>query len=375
MAIDTVYAKSEILAQKSAEDLLDYIKNNDEIFINWKKYILHCMEILGLTYAKLASMTGFSKNTIKSWCTEGIMPKNRDMFIKLAFGLNLDIEHTNELLTKYGKYSELYAKDLYDAIVIYVLNKRRSNPENPMYQYEALGYWFDKFKDIRATRLVDGKLNLQTMTVGVYNSIIGIEQDADFEKYIYDNKDIFFSTYSELVEFIDEFIRIRKSELEDVNDDNPENKYSWHRIAKEKNLDQSFEKMLSELRNHGIVPKREKLIALGIHLNMVSSDINNMLSLAHMKELYARDKVESLLLYILRNAVLTDPDLELGKAMKYYYGATSRRFKKEYDETIKKYQEQEDAAEWGDDYIEDLAEYIRNQLTDLNLEEVIDKML
>lgn len=375
MGIDTVYAKNEVLAQKSGEDLLDYIKNNDEIFINWKKYIIHCMEMLGLTYAKFASMTGFSKNTIKSWCTEGTLPKNRDMFIKLAFGLNLDIEHTNELLTKYGKYSELYAKDLYDAIVIYVLNKRKNDLENPRYQYDALKYWFNKFEDIRSTRLVDSKFNLQTMTVGVYNSIISIDRDGDFEKYIYDNKDIFFSTYSELVEFIDEFIKIRKSELEDENDDNPENKYSWHRIAKERNLDQSFEKMLSELRNHGIVPKREKLIALGIHLNMVASDINNMLSLAHMKELYARDKVESMLLYLLRNAVLTDPDLELGKAMKYYYGASSRRFKKEYDATIKKYQEQEDIPEWGDDYIEDLAEYIRRQLTDLNLEEVIEQML
>ena len=372
MDTNTLYVKKCVLSQKSAMDLITFIDNNKSDFLDWQRYINYQVEMRGCSYERFAKQTGFSKNTIKNWCVNGTMPQNRYMFIKLAFGLGLDVEQTNKLLTQHGKYSALYAKDLYDSIVIYVLNKRLVDKDNEKYQYKYLHHWFEKFKEIKIHRNINKKFYFEDKTIGVYNSILNIKEDNEFEKFILENKNIFFSSYSALVIFIEDFIEIRKSELEDENDENV--KYSWHRYLKEKNLSGSFEKTLSDLKNHGILPKREQLISLGIHLNMVSSDIDKMLSLAHMRELYAKDKVESLLLYLLRNAVLTDPDLELNNACRYVGRASSRQFKKEYNEVIERYFGQSDLPEW-EECIENLSDYIRDQLINLNMQELINEIL
>lgn len=302
------------------------------------------------------------------------MPKNRNMFIKLAFGLNYDVKQTNKLLTRYGKYSELYAKDINDAIIIYVLNNRMKNTTDEKYSYANLKKWHDKFNDIRKNYVPEEDAGFQYKTIGVYTSIISIEDDERFEKYIYENKKIFLNSYKSLYNYISDFIRIRTQELEDVFDSDPGNRYSWHRIVVEKGLDKTYEKMLSDLKNHGILPKREQLIGLGIHLNMVETDINNMLTLAHMEELCARDKLESLLLYILRNAVMSDPDLELNNAYKYLGIASDKQFKQKYEKIIERYFRSDDTEEW-DMYIEDLSDYIRKQFADVNMGDMIDRIL
>lgn len=382
MSMDTIYVKQDVLSQNSAKDLIAYINSNEELFVDWKRYINRCVEMRGCSYERFAKAAGFSKNTIRSWCVDGIAPKNRDMFIKLAFGLELDVDGTNKLLTHYGKYSGLYARDIYDAITIYVINRRCADRGNDNYSFGSLRKWFEKFRDIRTERSIDGGYMNRAKTIGVYEKIVGIEDDREFEDFILNNKEIFLSAYDKLYEFISDFIDIRRSELEDEADESAEGKYSWHRFIKEKNLDASFEKMLSELKMHGIVPKREQLIALGIHLNMVAADIDNMLSLAHMQTLYAKDKVESLLLYLLRNAVDIDPDLEFNNANKYYYhvqkyigmSPSRRQLKGEYEKVIEKYQNCSDIPEW-DTCIESIADFIRKQLSDLDMNELADRIL
>ena len=69
---------------------------------------------------------------------------------------------------------------------------------------------------------------------------------------------------------------------------------------------------------------------------MVANDINKMLSLAHMRELYARDMAESLVLYLLRNAEAVDPDLQLNNAWKFVMTTSDRKLKKEYQQIIDK---------------------------------------
>ena len=372
---DTIYVKNDILSKKDEMDVLQYIKDNEELFISWKRYINRCVEMRGCSYEKFAALTGFSKNTIKSWCKEGVMPKNRDMFIKLAFGLGLSIEQTNELLVKYGRYSELYAKDLYDAIIIYLLNKRKEHPDNPHYSFDAVSEWVSKFKEIHASHIVDNKYYNRYKTIGVFNSIAEIEEDIDFEKFILENKGIFLSSYSGLLLFIDTFINIRKADLDRENDLDGKERYSWHKMVIEKGLDQSFDKMIAELRTRGIVPKRSQLIALGIHLNMVESDINKMLSLAHMQELYARDRAEALLMYVLRNAVIKDPDLEFNNASRYNSYSSIRLFKEDYQRIIDSYYERADEMPDWDEGIACLADYVRERLSNIELSEWFDQII
>lgn len=367
----TVYIEKNIYHKESLADLLDYIKQEKDSFLNWQCYINEQLQLKGCSYEKFGKMVGFSKNTIKSWCCNGIMPRSRDMFIKLAFGLKMNVEETDELLTKYGKYSALYAKDLYDAIIIYVINKRVGNWEDENYNYDSLKKWNIKFEEIFKSHRVNHKYYFDPKTIGVFNDISGITDDSAFEEYILSNKELFFSSYSSLICFIDDFVQIRLSEK---SDDMDKVTYSWHKYVTEKGLDSSFEIMLSRLKHDGLLPRREQLIALGIHLNMVANDINKMLSLANMKELYARDMAESLIMYMLRNAEIADPDLQFNNAWKYVMTTSDRKLKKEYQDIIERYYGDDAGEDWNDDGIEDLADYIIKMVNDNNDGGITEKL-
>lgn len=367
----TMYVEKNIYHKDSISDLIEYIQQEKDSFLNWQFYINQQLQLRGCSYEKFGKMVGFSKNTIRSWCCNGTMPRSRDMFIKLAFGLKMNVDETNELLTKYGKYSALYAKDLYDAITIYVINQRVGNWDDERYCYDSLEKWNNKFEEIFKAHQVNRKYYYDPKTIGVYNDISGIKDDSAFEEYVLANKEIFFSSYSSLICFIDDFIQIRISEKKDDTD---ETKYSWHKYVTEKGLDSSFEIMISRLKRDGLLPRREQLIALGIHLNMVENDINKMLSLANMKELYARDMAESLIMYLLRNAEIADPDLQLNNAWKYVMATSDRKLKKEYQDIIERYYCNDTAEDWSEEGIEDLAEYIIKMINE-SVEDWIAKKL
>lgn len=367
MSLDTLYIKTEIMDKDNLSDAMKYIFNENDRFVDWKKYINELLQVHGCSYEKFGKMTGFSKNTIKSWCVNGTLPRSRQLFIKLAFGLKMDIEETNELLYKYGRYSKLYAKDLHDAIIIYVISKRVNNWNDERYSYDSLEKWEEKFENILKRHNVDSQYYFKMDTVYVYNDIKDQTDDEDFEQYVINHSDVFLSSYSSLIGFIEDFIRIRTTERNDAVDNSE--KYSWHRLLKEKKLDSSFDIMLSRLKHDGVLPKREQLIAMGIHLNMTSMDIDKMLSLANMHELYARDKAESLLLYLLRNADEFDPDMQFNNALKYVSSTSDKKIRKEYQQIVDMYYGLEE-DEW-ENSIDDLAEYIRNELVDISAEEII----
>lgn len=366
----TLYIEKNIYHKESISDLIEYIRQENDNFLNWQFYINQQLQLRGCSYEKFGKMVGFSKNTIKSWCCNGTMPRSRDMFIRLAFGLKMNVEETNELLTKYGKYSALYAKDLYDAITIYIINQRVDNWDDERYCYDSLEKWKNKFEEIFKAHQVNPKYYYDPQTIGVYNDITGIADDSAFEEYILSNKEVFFSSYSGLICFIDDFIQIRLSEKNDID----ETKYSWHKYVTEKGLDSSFEIMISRLKHDGLLPRREQLIALGIHLNMVANDINKMLSLANMKELYARDMAESLIMYLLRNAEIADPDLQLNNAWKYVMSTSDRKLKREYQDIIERYYSDDTNDDWSEEGIEDLSEYIIKMINDNTEDGITEKL-
>lgn len=89
-----------------------------------------------------------------------------------------------------------------------------------------------------------------------------------------------------------------------------------------------------------------------------------MLCLANMRELYARDMAESLIMYLLRNAEIADPDLQFNNAWKYVMTTSDRKIKKEYQDIIERYYGEDYDEDWNEDGIEDLSEYIRNMIND-----------
>lgn len=360
-----------------------YIKNNSADFLSWKNYINRLLESNGGKYTRFADKIGFSKNTVKKWCIDGKKPQNRDDFIKIAFGLNMDQEQTNHLLKKYGGYAKLYSKDLYDAIIIYVINKRQNNYDDPAYSFDSISRWNERLGEIRREAYENYKQNKARMkkhetlsTVVANQRLLGLTGDDDFEQYILKNKEIFFNTYDKLIGFIDDFIRIRGDEYADIHDSD-ETGFSLHALAKEKGLNSSFEIALSQLKTKRILPKRSQLITIGVLLNMVESDINTMLQLANMSELYPRDQIDALMIFLLMSAVRENPELEFNNAQRYLYNGSDRRLKAQYRQAVERYYNEE-FGEFNDD-LDDIFNYIRSQTNEADetgeLTEILGKFV
>lgn len=355
---DTTYLNDELNDCKNDEELREFLKDNEKNCINWKKYINNLVDISGMSYEKFANKCGFSKNTIKKWCLNGMKPQNRKAFIKLGFGLKMNVLEINTLLSKYGQYSELYPKDIYDAICIFVINKRENNWDDERYQYSSLEKWIKKYENMVSNYKLSKNRQKDILdTKAFYLKLEDINEDEEFEKFMYENKDVFFSSFLKLSNYINDFIKARiRNKSYEVDE-----KYSFHKIMKESNLGIKYEKMISNLNTKGIVPPREALIVIGISLNMTLKDINTMLKLAYMKELYVKNKVECIIIYALNDICRKNPYIELDNAIILEEITSDVELKKEYTKFIDSFIETID-DECYEDQKDELLEYIRKVL-------------
>lgn len=309
MFYNTTYMQKELEKQENIVGMKAFLNNFEKERINWKKYISEQLLPIDTSYEKIAKKIGFSKGTVRKWCVDGELPQNRESFIKLSFALCMDLPQTNRLLSVYGHYSELYAKDINDVITIYIIKKRQSDFENERYNYQSLQYWYEKYKEkmCKYRRKINDAYYNDISTRGFYEKIKLIKEDEEFEEFIDNNQLIFISTYSGLIDYLDSFIQIRMKELE---------ARSFHGLVELLGMDARYERILSNLRKNGVLPKRKELIAFGIHLNMTLKDINILLKKANMMELYVRDKTDCILMYVLNEAVKKDPDLLVNNTYK-----------------------------------------------------------
>ncbi len=371
----TIYVRQDIEKRESFAAVLEYIRHHSDSFVSWKNYINHLVEINGGKYIRFAQKVGVSKNTVKKWCVEGRKPQKRDDFIKIAFGLNMNPDEANTLLKKYGSYAELYPKDLNDAIIIYLLNRRQGDFDNPLYSYASVEQWNNRLAYIREEIIQSQKKRMEKLsqkhtvnTTIAYHELEAINDDKDFEAYILRNKPVFFCTYDKLIRFIDEFMNIQKKKHAMLHDQD-EPQYSFHAKVQKLGINKTLENAVSLLRNNRVLPKRNQLITLGVLLNMTEQDLNHMLDLANMLPLYPRDQIDALMIYLLTKAVEENPELESGNAMSYVEYGSNLALKKSYRQYLDDYF-QRDMGEFDSD-LDDVAQYISEQLKEVELEDII----
>lgn len=353
---DTLFMQKKALS-KSTNDILNFLDEYQNLCVNWKNYINFILDTEHYSFSKISAKIGFSKNTIQKWCVNGDMLQNREAFIKLAFGLNLSLDDTNKLLSTYGKYSTLYAKDINDAITIYVLSKHHREPDNEFYSYDSLKKWRSKYEDIAQKRRLNNGIMHDRETVGFYTELKAIQAEEEFEKFIELNQLVFFSSYAKLIMYIDEFIKIRINENELLNDET----YSFHKLMQGKKNGLKLEKMFSKLKNYGIVPERKYLIVLGIHLNMTLFEINKLLKLANMKTLYARDRFDCILICVIHKSMIVDSDLVINNALKMEQLTYNSEWRKEFRNILLRYMD-DDTSDVSEEYIEKISDFIIKEL-------------
>ena len=178
-------------------------------------------------------------------------------------------------------------------------------------------------------------------------------------------RSIFTSTYSGLIGYLESFIELRMKELEVT---------SFHGLVKKLHINARYERMLSNLKQNGILPKRRELIAFGIHLNMTLEDINILLSKASMKELYVKDKIDCILMYFLDEVVKEDPDLLINNAFKIKASIKDPMIRQKYEKIVTRIMELE--YDENDKEIKSIAEFVSKALQKIDfLEEDENKEL
>ena len=125
--------------------------------------------------------------------------------------------------------------------------------------------------------------------------------------------------------------------------------------------------MISSLKHRGIVPKRRHLIALGLRLEMTMPEMNTMLGYAGMEGLYARDKLECVLIYALQNLELLHPEVRLGNALQLMQITKNKEIRTQCSQIVEEYMERCYQGENGD--WTEVAEYVCRILEELKLPE------
>lgn len=299
----TVGIYDEVTRCEDINDVQQLLSANDRLMTDWQAFICNLLETMGYSYRGFAARCGMSGNTVSAWCKRGLMPRSREQFLRVAFAAGMNVEETNSFLRRYGKYPQLYPKNIEDSIWIFALRHGMSWEEAEELRSRFESYMpgvaeLSRDSVFLDTRVVESKL-LKAQTV------------AELEQFIAENADAFADTYHRLLDFIDAHIAAAS-----IEDGQPRslNAFLSERL-RDKAIASTFSSMVSRLRRHGVVPSRTKLIAFGILLEMPPEQLNTMLNMAGMESLCVRDRLESLIIFATESAVVMNPGIELSNAM------------------------------------------------------------
>ena len=281
----TEYIQEQIIDCNSVEELescvLHMIKTQQE---QWSVKFNQILKENGYKKTEFAAMCNVSRVTVDKWC-KGSIPKNRETFIKIGLAAGYNLEQMDVFLNKYGQYPGLYSKDLDDCICMYVLKQMKGK--------EAL----EQYNHIRDEICVDFKKETvkgaQNITTARFDAKLAEVNNQDaLEEFITSNRAVFSLAYHRLYSAIK--ADIDANYVGDAGSD--------YEFAQAQGWTSSLRQTVSAIRQNKWIPTRNKIISLGLHLGMEREQIDNLLMLAHMQPLYAKNIFESVIIFILTNA-------------------------------------------------------------------------
>ena len=347
--LDTIFLAEQAERCEDTDDLRQVLRLYDQYYLRWQTFINQALDASGLSYTQLAKDCGISKNTLKKWCVSGGAPRSRPTYIKIGFGLGMEEKEINRLLVRYGGYHGLYAKDLFDAACIFTLQQG--------------GTYGDAETLYRRCADEEPNGSEQMETIHLHQRLCGLTGPEQFLAFVQANQEWFTGRREKLCQYIRDFLHMRQWELANIEG----HTFSLHAWAVEVGLPSRFEKILSNLYQHGIVPRREQLIALGLHLDMTPESLNIMLELANMERLCARNRLECVLIYALQKIDLLNPDLSFSNAQQLLQITQDPALRTSCQHVVREYLENNYHS--SEEESVSVVETVAAILSDLNLEE------
>lgn len=292
-------AKCESLAEFKRE-LLPNLKAYRAV---WKAKVRELFNRSGYTQAEFASKCGVSQTMVSKWLNSGSVPRSRETYLRIALAAGLGLEETNALLLNSG-YSELYAKSMEDSVYIFMLSNER------------IPHTFDTCAAIRQ-RIVaclnsdhepEASERADPIRTDMLNRFLtDADTEAEAAQLIRSNLAAYQSTYGALYRFVIDALERNIAGIPDTMSG------TVNTLSDLQGWSSSLMKCVYEIKKNRWFPTRTKLISLGIHLNMNVDSLNELLELAHMSPLYAKNPVECALLFAIENADLNGAVMQDGR--------------------------------------------------------------
>ena len=195
----------------------------------------------------------------------------------------------NLLLQRYGRYPALYSKSLEDCVCIFVLQKDFGSETLSKYQYIL--------SKIKETIIRDDATEMENVSTAKFDAKLAQVQDEDeLERFITYNIAMFSYTYHKFYAYVKMCINANYQGYAD----------SVFELAEGQGWSSSLRQCVSAIRQNKWYPTRNKIISLGLHLSMDLEQIDEMLELAHMEPLCAKNVFESVIMFILEDASLNN---------------------------------------------------------------------
>lgn len=340
---------------ESVAEVLALLDGAGDASSDWQAFVTELFDGTGLSYSRFAALCGISRNTLKKWCTQGGAPKSRDTFIRIGFGAAMEPADVSTMLSRYGGYCGLNPRDPFDAVCIFCLHRRCGGDSR--FDYGAAEALYQ-----RLLPETEGGGTITSTTTVLMARILTINTETEFASFFQEYGADLCSRKLKLERYLDEFLTIRR--LEAGRGDGKA--ASLHGLQ----LPETVEKQISILKCHGVVPRRKNLIALGLHLGMTLEELDLLLEYAGMERLWARDRLEAVLIYALQHLALTHPELALGNATALLAITCDAATRRRCTDLAREYWQACYRSE--DEDIQGVAQYVRQILSQLELEEAAD---
>jgi hypothetical protein len=289
---ETFYIRDEISKCEDLDELKEKIfplihSQKEE----WSGKINGIIQTAGVTKTKFADLCGVSRVSVDKWC-KGSIPKNRETFLRIGMAAGYNVEKMNQLLQRYGRYPALYSKSLEDCICIYVISHEYGDKTIEKYQYIL-----NKIKE-NIIRDENAEVMDNISTVKFDAKLSAVKDEDELEQFITDNIAMFANAYHKFYAYVK--MNISANYMEPAYAD------SVFEMAEVQGWSSSLRQCVSAIRQNKWYPTRNKVISLGLHLSMDHEQIDEMLELAHMEQLCAKNIFESVIMFILDDASLND---------------------------------------------------------------------
>ncbi len=268
----------------------------------WAEKIKEILRECDCNNAEFGRRCNISRATVGNW-TKGMIPKSRETFLRIGMAAGYDVERVDALLNRYGRYSGLYVKNLEDCVCLYVLNQK--DCDDPVKQYEYI------LKRIKDKLMGLGEENVEELftTERYQRELAGVKGEDGLEDFISRNTALFSTAYDKFYSCIcayfmanGELVITPKGNGKESGSSITSSGETAYEMSQAQGWSSSLISAVSGIKNRKWVPTRNKIISLGLHLFMESSQIDQLLKMAHMEPLCAKNVFESVIIYILESA-------------------------------------------------------------------------